>query len=118
MSDTATTRPAYRYAAALVRVVDGDTIVFRIDLGFHVHIETPVRILGWSCPELHEPLGPEAKAAAEELLRGATQIIVETKRDTQTFSRWLGIVWVNTLDVNGVELGALLADRGLARLGR
>ncbi len=109
----AVTRPAYRYAAAVARVIDGDSIVCRIDLGFHVHIETPVRLLGWSCPELREPLGLEAKAEAEAILRAAIRIIVETEKDSQTFGRWLARIWVD-----GVELGAILADRGLARLGR
>jgi len=38
-------RPAYRYACALVRAIDGDTFVLRIDIGFQVHVETHVRLL-------------------------------------------------------------------------
>lgn len=44
------TRPAYRYRAAVIRVVDGDTFELSIDAGFHVHVQTHVRLLGWSCP--------------------------------------------------------------------
>lgn len=101
-------RPAYRYAARVIRVIDGDTLVSRIDLGFHVHIETRVRLLGWSCPELRDPLGPAAKVAAEQIL-GSGQIIIETEKDAQTFARWLARVWVGDR-----ELGELLLQRGLA----
>lgn len=107
-------RPAYRYRMEVVRVIDGDTLVARIDCGFRVWIVTPVRVLGWSAPELREPGGPEAKVACERLLGEAAQIIIETETDAQTFGRWLGRVWLS----EGVELGAALAALGLARPGR
>lgn len=105
------TRPAYRYAAQLTErgVVDGDTIDVRIDVGFSVWVHVRIRLLGWSSPELREPAGPAAKAAAEQILRGGRQIIVETEKDAQTFQRWLARVWVD-----GQELGVLLEQRGLA----
>lgn len=103
------TRPAYRYAARLVRMVDADTYVLRIDAGFHVHVETHVRLNGWNCPERRDPLGPAATAAAEQILKAASQIIVETAKDTQTFGRWVGAIFVD-----GRELGVLLEQRGLA----
>lgn len=107
-----TTRPAYRYAAVPVRIIDGDTQVYRIDLGFHVHVDTPVRLLGWNCPEVREPLGPAAKVAAEQILGAAEHVIIETEKDAQTFGRWLGRVWID-----GRELGELLEQRGLATRG-
>lgn len=107
-----TKRPAYRYAAQKIRTIDGDSVVFRIDLGFHVHIETTVRLLGWSCPELRQPLGREAQRATDELLNAAQSILVETEKDAQTFARWLARVWIDDQD-----LGALLAERGLAVRG-
>lgn len=105
------TRPAYRYAATLAPrgVIDGDTLEADVDAGFSVRVRIRIRLLGWSCPELREPLGPAAKVAAEQILSGAQQIIVETEKDAQTFQRWLARVYVD-----GVELGALLEQRGLA----
>lgn len=103
-------RPAYRYAARLSPrgVVDGDTLDLDVDCGFSVWVRIRVRLLGWSCPELREPLGPAAKVAAEQILTGGP-IIIETEKDAQTFARWLGRVYVG-----GQELGELLAQRGLA----
>ena len=105
-------RPAYRYAATLVRVIDGDTAILRIDVGFHASIEAHVRLLGWNCPERRDPLGPAATAATEQILRGAGQIIVETQKDKQTLGRWLGRVFVD-----GRDIGELLEQRGLASRG-
>lgn len=104
-------RPAYRYAAKLSNrgVVDGDTYDLDVDCGFTVWVRIRVRLLDWSCPELREPRGLEAKAAAAEILTAAPQIILETHKDVQTFGRWVGAIWID-----GRELGELLAERGLA----
>lgn len=104
-------RPAYRYAMRLSPrgVIDGDTIDADVDLGFSVWVRVRIRLLGWSCPELREPLGLTAKQATEQILMAAPQIIVETVKDEQTFARWLGRIWV--IDQ---ELGALLEAQGLA----
>jgi endonuclease YncB( thermonuclease family) len=109
MAGTKVKRPAYRYACSLLRAIDGDTWVMRIDAGFHVHVETHVRLLGWNCPELREPLGLAAKLMAEHLLVTAPQVIIETEKDEQTFGRWLGRIWIGD-----EELGALLERQGLA----
>lgn len=102
-------RPAYRYACTLLRAIDGDTWVMRIDVGFHAHVETHVRLLGWSCPEMREPGGLAAKALAAQILTEAPQVIIETVKDEQTFARWLGRIWIGD-----VELGTLLEAQGLA----
>ena len=104
-------RPAYRYAARLSErgVIDGDTLDLEIDLGFAVWVHVRIRLLGWSCPELREPGGLEAKQETERLLMTATKVIVETEKDSQTFARWLGRVWIQDR-----ELGEILSERGLA----
>lgn len=107
------TRPAYRYRVSRKeRVIDGDTYVLHLDLGFHITHRTTVRLLGWSCPELRQPLGREAQRAADELLNAAGTIIVETEKDAQSFARWIARVWID-----GRELGELLEARGLAVRG-
>lgn len=106
---TITTRPAYRYAAEVLRVIDGDTYHLFIDQGFHEWTKQMIRLQGWSCPELNAPKGPEAKVAATALLSAASSLIVETDKDVMTFGRYVGRLYVD-----GVELGALLEAQGLA----
>ncbi len=42
----------YRYIAELIRVVDGDTIDVRVDLGFQITQVIRVRLKGINTPEL------------------------------------------------------------------
>jgi micrococcal nuclease len=54
--------PAYQYRAAVVRVVDGDTLILDVDLGFHVWLRgQSFRLLGCNARELHDPGGVEAR---------------------------------------------------------
>jgi endonuclease YncB( thermonuclease family) len=53
-------KPAYTYLADVVRVIDGDTIVFDIDLGMGVTLKNqPIRLQGVNAPEL---IGASAEA--------------------------------------------------------
>jgi endonuclease YncB( thermonuclease family) len=51
----------YEYRATVVRVIDGDTIEARIDLGLHVEIETSLRFDGIN---EHSPPGPVQQEGA------------------------------------------------------
>jgi endonuclease YncB( thermonuclease family) len=49
------------YACQLVRVVDGDTFVVNVDLGFEVHVTMTVRLAHVNAPELNTFAGRQAK---------------------------------------------------------
>jgi micrococcal nuclease len=90
--------PAYRYRAALTRVIDGDTYVLAVDVGFRTAVTINARVRGFNAPELHgaeAAAGQAAKAAAEVLLTNARAIGVETYRDEQSFARWVADVYVD-----------------------
>lgn len=62
----------YHYKANLVRIIDGDTIVVDIDLGFETWLKNQhVRLYGINAPEVHtRDLNEKAKGqAATEFLR-------------------------------------------------
>lgn len=87
--------PAYRYRASLVRVIDGDTYIMDVDLGFHIHNHATIRLRGIDTPELKTPLGPAAKLFAETVLtQPSGKIVVETYKDAMTFARWLADIYV------------------------
>lgn len=55
------------------RLIDGDTIVFDLDLGWGIwRRAVHVRVLGINCPELPTPEGEKAKAATERWLESNT----------------------------------------------
>lgn len=42
----------YVYDAKIVRVIDGDTFDFEIDLGFSIHVKERLRLYGVNTPEI------------------------------------------------------------------
>ena len=96
--------PAYRYRATLSRVIDGDTYVLRVDLGFRVSADLTFRLRGYDAAERADACGPSETAQARRLLEGASEIVVESYKDTQTFARWVADIYVD-----GQPLVALLA---------
>lgn len=63
----------YHYAAAPLRVIDGDTYDFDIDLGLDIYTRETVRLYGFNTPEIFgakaTPEGQRAKAFADLWLR-------------------------------------------------
>lgn len=81
----------------VVRVVDGDTVRLRIDVGFRMVFEDNFRLADINSPERHQEGGPAATSHMEMLIREAYDIhdglIVDvTKRDK--YGRYLAVLWV------------------------
>ena len=94
----------YTYAARLERIIDGDTAVLLIDLGFDVTTRQHVRFKGYNAPEMHKSHATEgirAKAELEMLLSGKQLVITTTQDFQQTFARYLADVYV--IHQTGVE---------------
>ncbi len=103
--------------AAVVRVVDGDTLV--IDRG---NGNERVRLVGIDTPETVAPnapvecFGPEASAYVTDLLAGATVSLDPdpTQGDTDRYGRLLRYVWVATDAGGWNSVEALLLAGGFA----
>tara|TARA_Y100001951_G_scaffold78769_1_gene66395 strand:+ start:1311 stop:1721 length:411 start_codon:yes stop_codon:yes gene_type:complete len=95
----------YDYGAKLVRVIDGDTFVAELDLGFKTHKVETIRLSGINTPEsrtrdLEEKRhGLAAKKFLGGVLLNAKSLLVEVK-DIGKFGRALGIVYADGLNVN------------------
>lgn len=76
----------YTYTADVIRVIDGDTIKLKIDLGFRTFIEANCRIYGINAPELHSKVSmekikaQEAKEWLEQELIEGTIVTIESKK--------------------------------------
>lgn len=99
--------PVYVYRAAPVRVIDGDTYVMTVDLGFYVSARLTIRLNGVNCPELREVGGPEAKAFVEGVMAGAGQVLLRSYKDRQTFARWVADIWID-----GTSLSDIIVNGG------
>lgn len=93
------------YPASLVRVVDGDTYVLRVDLGFDVSYTATIRLADLDTPERFTSAGRRATAAAEAALKSGSITVAPTGK--MTFARHVAHVYVS-----GKKLAEILDAAG------
>lgn len=104
---------------AVSRVLDGDTYVLRLDVGFRFAATVKIRLDGWDCPEARRGSAYERARAADardlarEFLASHAGLWVATQPDPDDFGRWLGRIWDETSGVVA-DLGQALAAARLA----
>ena len=100
------------YQADVLRVVDGDTIVLRIHLGFDVTMDSHCRFYGVNAPEIHGVSytnGMISRAFVSSMVSNRTirLLTLDDKRDK--YGRILGIIVVDGKNVNQLLLNKKLA---------
>lgn len=114
----------YRYRAKVLRVVDGDTIDFEIDLGFNVLIRERVRLYGINAPETRtrdkkeKEAGEKAEQFVIEKLQSWTkEIEIVTFKDRKgKFGRYLAVIYYRGLGSQEfINLNQEMLDNGLAK---
>ncbi len=108
----------YDYEATVKRVIDGDTIVADIDLGFGIiYIDQTLRFYGINAPELRDKdpalreAAQQSRARVLELCPIGTTIRVKTLKDKkEKFGRYLALVY----DSQNREINKLLIEEGFA----
>lgn len=93
---------SYDYRAEVVRVIDGDTIDFDVDLGFHLSARIRVRLLGVNAPEIR---GEQKEAGREIAARvrhwcELNPVVILCTVKTGKYGRWLGNISVGTESLN------------------
>ena len=83
----------YTYRAYLDYVIDGDTVVFYVDLGFRTYSRQKLRLRGIDTPELPTPKGLKAKTFVEEILKKPKIIMIKTYRKDK-YDRYLADIFV------------------------
>ena len=104
----------YQYRAEITRVIDGDTVVADIDLGFHTwRRDEHLRLWGINTPELDgmpDSPGGKAKAALEGKILGKKLIICTLKDKQEKFGRYLAKIYVGDELVNDWLISQGLAE--------
>lgn len=96
--------PAYRYSATIDRVIDGDTLVASVDLGFQVWLRNQTfRVLGINARELTQPGGPEARDNLTAII-GPAVTLTSIKPDKYG-GRMLAVITL----ADGTDLSLLVA---------
>ena len=97
----------YTYSAKLNRIIDGDTLDIKIDLGLRVSVDIRTRLFGINCPEIFGVVhntpeylkGLQAKDYVTQWFAslGTDSFVVQTYKDKQEkYGRWL--IKVTSLD--------------------
>jgi len=95
--------------ATVVRVIDGDTVRLRLDLGWRIYFEANARVSGINCAEMGTSAGHLAKSYAELLLPvGGTVMFRSMSLDK--YGRPLGEI----TDIDGKDFGAEMIAAGHA----
>lgn len=104
----------YVYDATVVKVVDGDTVHVKLDLGCDIRIEPmQIRMVGINAKGKNTKSGKLAMAALQELLPVGSNVRIETKKDEkEKYGRYLGILHLPALtqSVNDEMLSRGLVD--------
>ena len=95
-----TDKPAYTYEATIDRVIDGDTLLVVIEVGFGIKVHDKLRLRGIDTCELGTPEGERAKKFVQEILPvGSTIVIKSHKSRTDSHGRFV----VDVLYKEGIE---------------
>ena len=112
----------FTYKAYLERVIDGDTLLVTIDLGFSVFIEQRLRLRGLNAPELGTSKGNATKKFVESRLMDCDFLIIKT-HGADKYDRYLvDVFYLGGVDNedkvlrDGTFLNNELLEEGLALL--
>lgn len=113
----------------IFEVHDGDTYALLLDKGFRDYGAPWLRLKGYSCPELTDAGGPEARDGAESMLRDhLATAYVKTEKippslaaklakrygdSPKSLTRYLATIYLD----DTLLLGDALVTAGLARVG-
>ncbi|MBW1809670.1 MAG: thermonuclease family protein [Deltaproteobacteria bacterium] len=111
----------HSYLATLEKVVDGDTLDVKIDLGFDVWVVKRLRLRGIDTPEIKFSQGQKATRFVKRVLKGVEFVVVKTYK-TDRYARYVADVFYDSLSgekdkviSSGNFLNQDLLDQGLAR---
>ncbi|MCK5082660.1 MAG: thermonuclease family protein [Candidatus Omnitrophica bacterium] len=119
---TRPTKATYIYKAVVARVIDGDTLLLKIDLGFQVWKEQRLRLAGINTPAMDEPGGREAYQFVLGQLAKVDFVMVKTNK-IDIYGRYVGHIFYSSRTLNkdktftkGEYLNQALVSRGLAKI--
>jgi micrococcal nuclease len=109
----------YTYKAEVIRVIDGDTIKFRIDLGFRTYMEANCRLYGINCKELTakeqemRAAAYSAKEYVESILFEGDYVILHSKK-LDKYGRPLVLVEIERKNFGSYILNDKMIVKGYA----
>jgi micrococcal nuclease len=95
----------YKYKAKCIRVIDGDTIIAEVDLGFNIYTKVSVRLEGIDAPEVRtrdleeKKRGLASKEYLEDIFSLDKSFILDSKK-IDKYGRCLGTIYLGDTNIN------------------
>ena len=112
----------YTYKAAVIKVIDGDTLSARVDAGFRVWVTWAIRLRGINCREITRESGMAARQYVRDRLAKVKFVVIKTYKQ-EKYGRFLGDVFYKAGETDpeavaaqGTFLNQELLDAGYATL--
>ena len=107
----------YEYACEVERVIDGDSLVCRISLGFDIYFSSSVRLFAIDTPESRtrdldeKARGLLAKDFIKDSIKKGKKIVIKTElKDSRgKFGRVLCTIWIDGVNINQALINNHLA---------
>lgn len=98
--------------ATVVRVIDGDTVIVDLDLGWRVYRNAErIRVMGLYCPERNTAAGKAAKAYAESILAPGDRVVVRSSAKP-SFERTVGSIEIVEREVGDFRAEMIASGHG------
>lgn len=109
----ATQPDLYLYKVLVMRVIDGDTVVLCVDLGFEISRIETFRLAGIDAPEMSTKEGQDAKYFLMDLLDdySGSLILDSTKDHKDKYGRYLATL----LGPNNISINQRMVESGHAK---
>jgi endonuclease YncB( thermonuclease family) len=111
----------HTYVGIVDKVIDGDTLLVRIDLGFDVWKTESIRLRGIDAPEMRSPAGKKAKSFVAAKLADIEFVVLHTYK-TDKYARYVADLFYSNIHKNkqsvllkGNFLNQELIDSGQAK---
>jgi micrococcal nuclease len=107
--ETKSNMELFQYEAEVIRVVDGDTIIASISLGFDTYVKKTIRFQGFNAPESRtrdleeKKRGLAAKDRVIEILKENDNKFLLKSHGVGKYGRCLGEIFVETLGDDSLQ---------------
>ncbi|MFT7098986.1 MAG: micrococcal nuclease [Rickettsiales bacterium] len=117
------TAPTYLYKAKVLDVVDGDTLILDVDLGFTTHKEQRIRLAQIDCPEIRSEAGEKAFYFVRDKMVDVDFVVVKTNK-IDIFGRYIGDIFydltgnlkLDEIFLQGTYLNEEIVKNGFAKI--
>jgi endonuclease YncB( thermonuclease family) len=99
---TRPTAPTYLYKAKVEKIVDGDTLILLIDLGFQVFKQQRIRLAGIDAFELKTKEGKKAKEFVRKKLQHLEFVMVKTHK-IDIYGRFIGHIFYDETEAKNKD---------------